>query len=49
MVQTDLTRCPSLNVGGVDLLGAPAQAEGVGRVTVLLAGQVELQVLLAEL
>lgn len=48
-MRTDLARCPRLNVGGGDLLGASAQAEGVGRSSVLLAGDVELQVLLAEL
>lgn len=38
-----------LDVGGEDVLGPSLQAEVVGRVFVLLAGQIELQILFAEL
>lgn len=38
-----------LDIGGTDVLGPPLQAEVVGRVSVLLAGQIELKILLAEL
>ena len=38
-----------LDVGGADVLRPPLQAEVVGRVSVLLTGQIELQILLAEL
>lgn len=44
-----LSRCPWLDVGGTYVAGAALQAEVVGAVAVLLARQVELQVLLAEL
>lgn len=37
------------DVGGADVLGPPLKAEVVGRVFVLLTGQIELQILLTEL
>lgn len=44
-----LTWRASLDVRGSDVFGPPLQAEVVGRMSVLLTGQVELQILLAEL
>jgi len=44
-----LPRRAGLDVGGTDVPGSPVKAEVVGRVSVPLTGQVELQVLLAEL
>lgn len=38
-----------LDVSGADVLGPPLQTEVVGRLFVLLTGQIELQILLAEL
>lgn len=38
-----------MDVCGADVVGPSLQAEVVGRMAVLLAGQVELQVLLTEL
>lgn len=38
-----------LDVGGADVPRPPLQTEVVGRVSVLLTGHIELQILLAEL
>lgn len=43
-----LTRGAALDVGGADVFSSSLQAEVVGGVSVLLTGQVELEVLLAE-
>lgn len=48
-VQVHLAGGTWLDIGGTDVLGPPLQAEVVGRVSVLLAGQIELKILLAEL